>query len=408
MLALLARSERDVAEARRLEEYYFRHLAPELEAERKRFAELSKELEGMKPTTVPIMRELAGDKRRKTRFQFRGNFLDLGQEVGEALPAAFHPLPQGAPRNRLGLAQWLDDARNPLTARVVANRYWEQIFGIGLVRTSEEFGSQGEPPSHPELLDWLAVELAQNWNVKDFLKTLVTSASYRQSSRVTPEMHGRDPDNRLLARGPRFRIAAEMVRDQALAVGGLLSPKMHGPSVKPPRPASGLSAAFGSSVDWKTSEGEDRYRRGLYTEWRRTSPYPSMATFDAPNREVCTLRRSVTSTPLQALVTLNDPVYLEAAQGLARRMARAGTAVEDQLRHGFRLCLARPPAEDELQRLKAFHAEALSEFARDSAKARQIATEPLGVPTGGDLTQLAALTTVANVLLNLDETLMKR
>ena len=189
------------------------------------------------------------------------------------------------------------------------------------MRTSEEFGAQGEAPSHPELLDWLATELVRDkWDMKAFLKLLVTSSTYRQSSRVMPEIAERDPDNRLLAHGPRFRMSAEMVRDQALAVSGLLSPKMYGPPVRPVRPALGLAAAFGGGLDWQTSTGEDRHRRALYTEWRRTSPYPSMTTFDAPNREICMLRRNRTNTPLQALVTMNDPVYVEAAQALARRM----------------------------------------------------------------------------------------
>ena len=215
--------------------------------------------------------------------------------------------------NRLDLAKWLIQDDNPLTPRVTANRFWEKIFGIGLVATSEEFGAQGELPSHPKLLDWLATEIvAMDWDVKAFLKLLVTSNTYRQNSHVTDEMAAMDPNNRLLARGPRLRLSAEMVRDQALAVAGLLSPKMYGPPVKPPQPNMGLKAAFGSGIDWKTSKGEDRYRRGIYTTWRRSNPYPSMATFDAPNREVCTVRRDRTNTPLQALVTLNDPVYVEA------------------------------------------------------------------------------------------------
>src|SRR5262249_47961993 len=214
---------------------YFLGVAPELQAARQKHAELSKQLAAVKPTTVPVMRELKGDQRRKTRIQHRGNFLDLGKEVTEGTPTAFPPLPAGAPPNRLALAHWLMDENNPLTGRVIANRYWEQIFGIGIVSTSEEFGVQGELPFHPELLDWLATELVRlEWNTKAFLKTLVTSAAYRQSSRVTPELQQRDPENRLLARGPRIRLSAEMVRDQALAVSGLLSPKMYGPPVKPP------------------------------------------------------------------------------------------------------------------------------------------------------------------------------
>ncbi|MGZ8901741.1 MAG: DUF1553 domain-containing protein, partial [Limisphaerales bacterium] len=368
-------------------------------------AALQRNLEQMKPNTVPVIKELASDQRRKTRIQLRGNYLDLGKEVQEGVPSVFVTSEESMPRDRLALAKWLVSEENPLTARVVVNRFWEQIFGIGLVRTSEEFGAQGELPSHPDLLDWLATEfMAQKWDTKKFLKLLITSAAYRQSSKVTPELVERDPENRLLARGPRFRMSAETIRDQALFVGGLLSPKMFGPSVKPPQPASGLNAAFGSSVDWKTSEGEDRFRRGLYTEWRRTSPYPSMTTFDAPNREVCTIRRTRTNTPLQALVTLNDTVYLEAAQGLALKMARGGTSVADRIRHGFELCLARTPHEREVHRLAELFGEAMSDFAKSpEEKAKKIAPKDAQDPV-----ELAAWTTVANVILNLDETLMKR
>ncbi len=302
------------------------------------------------------------------------------------------------------------DTSNPLTARVTVNRLWESIFGIGIVRTSEEFGAQSELPSHPELLDWLATELMQqNWDIKHLLKLMVTSAAYLQSSRVTSELAARDPDNRLLARGPRFRLSAEMVRDQAMFISGLLSPKMYGPPVKPPQPKLGLTAAFGSGTDWETSPGEDRYRRALYTTWRRSNPYPSMATFDAPNREVCTVRRERSNTPLQALVTLNDPVYVEAAQALARRMNETGTTPADKARHGFRLCLARPPTEAELSELLRLFEKSRDRFTSDSDKARSVANKPRGMtPEGADVAELAAWTVVANVLLNLDETLMKR
>jgi hypothetical protein len=305
----------------------------------------------------------------------------------------------------------LVDENNPLTGRVIANRYWEQLFGIGIVASSEEFGSQGDLPYHPELLDWLATELVRlKWDMKAFLKLLVTSAAYRQSSRVTPELEALDPDNRLLGSGPRFRLSAEMVRDQALAVAGLLSTKMYGPPVKPPQPSSGLSAAFGSGIDWQTSAGEDRYRRGLYTTWRRSNPYPSMATFDAPNREVCTVRRVRTNTPLQALVTLNDPVYVEASQALARRMlSSGGSTPQDRASYGFRLCVARPPAADELARLVQLYDKALARLAQNPSEAQKLATEPLGpAPAEMNVTELAAWTVVSNVLLNMDEALMKR
>lgn len=392
-----------------LSTWYRSHVAPELRPQQDRYAQLQSEIDAIKPNTVPVMRDLEGEKRRKTHVQLRGNFLALGEEVTEAVPAIFHPLPGGTPPNRLALAYWLVDENNPLTGRVTANRFWEQIFGIGIVRTSEDFGSQGDLPTHPELLDWLASEfVSSGWNVKALLKLMVTSATYCQSSRVTPELLERDPDNLLLARGPRFRMTAEEVRDQALFVSGLLSGKMFGPPVRPPQPSSGLTAAFGGSLDWKTSEGEDRYRRAVYVEWRRTNPYPSLSTFDAPNREVCALRRPRSNTPLQALVTLNDPVYIEAAQALGRRMEQASGSSADKAIFGFRLCLAHAPRERELTRLLEFYKAARSEYEGQPEKAEHLATDPLGpAPEGADLPALAAWTTVGNVLLNLDETLMR-
>jgi hypothetical protein len=279
------------------------------------------------------------------------------------------------------------------------------------VATSEEFGTQGDQPFHPELLDWLATEIVRlKWDTKAFLKTLVMSAAYRQSSRITAEMQQRDPDNRLLARGPRFRLSAETLRDQALLTSGLLSSKMYGPPVKPPQPSIGLSAAFGSGIDWQTSGGDDKYRRGIYTTWRRSNPYPSMATFDAPNREVCTVRRVRTNTPLQALVTLNDPVYIEAAQALARRVVSGGGATSaDRARYAFRLTLSRPPREAEQARLVTLYEQSLARFSQNAEDAKKMATDPLGaVPEGMNVSELAAWTVVGNVLLNLDETLMKR
>ena len=402
---------RNDAENAEVARHYLEAVAPELNRERERLAGLKSQLAALKPeTTVPIFRERKSSDRRKTQVQLRGNYLALGDEVSVGVPAAFQPLPDGAAKDRLALARWLVSADNPLTARVIANRYWEQIFGIGLVSTPEEFGAQGEQPSHPELLDWLATDLVRDgWDLKRFLRLLVTSAAYRQSSKVTPDLVHRDPDNRLLARGPRFRLPAETIRDQALAVAGLLSPKMYGPPVKPPQPSLGLTAAFGGSTDWATSAGEDKYRRGVYTTWRRSNPYPSMSTFDAPNREVCTIRRARTNTPLQALVTLNDPVYVEAAQGLARRMAAGGSTPEDRVRLGFRLTLARPPSETEVARLVRLYEASRDGFAKDRDKATKLATEPLGpLPKGGDAVELASWTVVGNVLLNLDEMLMKR
>lgn len=392
----------------RFAEYYVGSIAPELAEEREKVLELRKQIEALKPVTVPVLTDLPADKRRRTKVQVRGNYLIEGDEVTEGVPAVFNPLPPGAPMNRLTLARWLVDGKNPLTARVLANRLWESIFGIGLVRTSEEFGSQGEPPSHPELMDWLATELIRTqWDQKKFIRLLVTSQTYRQSSKVEPGAAERDPENRLLARGPRFRHSAEMVRDQALAVSGLLSPVMFGPSVRPLRPAMGLSAAFGGGLDWQTSGGQDRFRRALYTEWRRTSPYPSMSTFDAPNRETCTIRRGRTNTPLQALVTLNDPVYVEAAQALARRLS-AGTP-DDKITQAFRFVLSRPPSDKERQRILQLHGETLAFYQADAKKAADMATNPIGpLPVGADAAELAAWSAVCGVLLNLDETLMKR
>ncbi len=379
----------------------------EMKPDRDKLATLKKDLVAVKPlTTVPIFKELAGAARRKTRLQFRGNFMDLGEEVNEGVPAAFPPLSKNQGLNRLDFAKWLMSAENPLTARVIANRYWEQLFGTGLVRTSEEFGAQGEQPSHPELLDWLATELvAQKWDTKKFLKLLVMSASYRQSAKVTPELFEKDPENRLLARGPRVRLSAEMIRDQALFAAGLLSPKMLGPSVRPVQPNLGVSAAFGGSIDWKTSEGEDKFRRGVYTQWRRSNPYPSMSTFDAPNRDACVVRRGRTNTPLQALVLMNDPVYIEAAQALAKKAMKGAQSTEDAVTVVFRSCLVRPPTDVELKRLVQLYEDAKKEFGKDIQKANQFAgpLPPLVAPAN-----YAAMTVVANVVLNLDEMVMKR
>ncbi|QDU41114.1 Planctomycete cytochrome C [Maioricimonas rarisocia] len=384
--------------------------SPEIEKLRKEVARLDQQIAGIKPITTPVLRELPEEKRRTTRIQIRGNFLDLGPEVAAGIPSAFHPIEAASP-NRLDFAKWLVDEANPLTARVTVNRLWGQLFGRGLVVTTEDFGLQGELPSHPELLDWLAVEFMESgWDVKHILKTMVLSATYRQSSDASPEQLERDPDNVLLARGPRFRLSAEAVRDQALFAGGLLSLKMYGPSVYPPRPTLGLRAAFGGSTDWETSKGENRYRRGLYTFWRRSLPYPSMDAFDAPSREVCTLRRIRTNTPLQALVTLNDPVYVEAAQGLARRvLADGGSDDRQRATYAFRLCVSRPPTESELAVLVESVHQARERLAQQPDEAAKLASEPLGpLPDGVDPVEAAAWTVMGNVLLNLDEALARR
>ena len=373
----------------------------------KRLKELNAALAKLPATTTPIMRERPEDKRRPTFIQVRGNFRQTGAQVSAGVPSAFHKLDSEA--TRLSVARWLVDEQNPLAARVVVNRYWESLFGIGIVETSEDFGLQGEPPSHPELLDYLAVKFMEHgWDTKWLVRRIVTSATYRQSSAVTKGLAAKDPQNRLLARGPRFRLSAEMLRDQALAVSGLLSRKTHGPSVRPPRPNLGLRSAFGGSTDWQTSTGEDRYRRGIYTRWRRTTPYPAMVTFDAPSREVCTIRRIRTNTPLQALVTLNDPVYIEAAQALARRVMADCPSLEDRLTTMFRRCVARFPTTTELQRMKSLLNEVTAEYANDFDNAKAIATDPIGpAPNGIDIAELAAWTVLGNVILNLDETVAR-
>jgi hypothetical protein len=387
---------------------HYRTLSPSLKPLRDQIAALEKSKPLM--PTVPVFQQLAAGQERKTFIQIKGNFLTKGEEVSTGLPAAWHPLEDSVPRDRLGIARWIVHPDNPLMARVMTNRLWAQLFGVGIVETEEDFGIQGEQPSHPELLDWLAIEfMHREWDVKAMLRTLVCSDTYRQSSRVTPESLAKDPRNRLISRGARFRLEAEMVRDQALAISGLLSHKLRGPSVYPPQPAGLWQAAFNGERTWTTSMGEDKYRRGLYTFWRRTTPYPSMTTFDATSREICAVRRIRTNTPLQAFVTLNDPVYVEASQALARRIvAEGGTTPAERAAFGLRLCLIRPPSESQIQSIVDLYESELAHYQTDAAAAEQIATQPLGpLPAGMNPAEAAAWTVVANVLLNMDGVLMR-
>ena len=308
-----------------------------------------------------ILKELPTDKQRKTRIYERGNFLTPGETVEAALPAAFPPLPPKAPRNRLGFAQWLVSPENPLTARVTVNRFWSRLMGRGLVDSEEDFGTQGVPPTHPELLDHLALEFQKDWDVKKLLKTIVSSATYKQASDLTPDLREKDPQNKYYARAGRFRLDAEMVRDQALAAAGLLSPKRYGPPVMPWQP-DGVWLVVYNGDSWVTSPGEDRYRRALYTFMRRTSAYPSMMNFDAPTGEVCTIKRIRTNTPLQALTVMNDPTFMEAAQHLAARARQESPA--DPLAKLFALTLLRPPTPAERRRVAALHAATTAELAR--------------------------------------------
>jgi hypothetical protein len=403
-----ARAQRTAEQNEKLARYY-RSIAPALQPVRDEIARLEKARPAI--ATVPIMEELPPEKRRETHVLVKSNFLTPGERVEPGVPASLHPWPDAAQKNRLGLAQWIADARNPLTARVAVNRLWAQIFGVGIVETEEDFGTQGEPPSHPELLDWLALEYMRlGWDTKALLRLMVTSSTYRQSSRLTPELLAKDPHNRLLARAPRFRLEAEMVRDQALALSGLLSRKLGGPSVYPPQPDGLWQAAFNGQRTWSTSKGEERYRRALYTFWRRTVPYPSMATFDAPSREICSVRRVRTNTPLQAFVTLNDPAYVEASQALARRIVReGGTTPEERARFALRVCLCRPADQAQVQQLLGLYAAERFHYDSDLKAATALATDPLGPLSAGMAPgELAAWTTVANVLLNLDGVLTRR
>jgi hypothetical protein len=401
-------TERTSKELKRIRAYFLTS-APQTKPRRDEVEKLKAELAADSLVPTPVLRELPEEKRRQTRMMNRGNFLDPGDPVEPAVLSSFGSLPSGAPKNRLGVAQWLCSRDNPLTARVAVNRVWAGLFGTGIVETQEDFGTQGTAPSHQELLDWLAVDFMDGaWSQKKLIKTIVMSATYRQSSKSTPELSERDRSNRLLARGPHFRLEAEMIRDESLAASGLLSHKMYGPSVMPYQPA-GLWKSTYSNAQWVTSAGEDQFRRGLYTFIKRTTPYPSMVTFDGTSRESCTLRRSRTNTPLQALVTLNDPVFVQCAQALARRMASCGTtSPESQIAFGLRATLLREPSPQEIDVLLRLYQQRLNAARQDPQAAEKLATVPLGpLPAGADTMRLAALTSVANVILNLDEFLTK-
>lgn len=357
------------------------------------------------PTTM-VMVEMK--ERRPAFVLVRGDFQMKAQEVMPDVPAIFPPLSADKPRTRLGLAYWLADADNPLVARVAVNRLWSQLFGAGLVRTMDDFGVRGEFPSHPELLDWLATEFVRTgWNVKALQKKIVMSAAYRQSSRWRPDAVAVDPYNALLARQSRFRQSAEGIRDSALSISGLLKDEIGGPSVFPFQPDGYYSDK--GRWKWTQSEGDDVYRRGLYTFWRRTTTYPTFRIFDAPSREVCTVSRPRTNTPLQALVTLNDPTFVEAARAFAGKILRdGGTSLDERLTFAFRSTLSRLPDDSELQMLREIHSEQHTRFEADKAAATALikrGEEP--VAEGADVAQLAAWTTIANVLLNLDETLTR-
>lgn len=346
---------------------------------------------------TPVMLELAKAKQRVTKIHRRGNFLDPSETVQPSVLQQFGAMPAQAPLNRIGVARWLTSGQNPLTARVMANRIWARIFGVGLVETEEDFGTQGSSPSHPKLLDWLAVDFReQGWSIKNLIKNIVLSRTYRQASTVSLTAQQKDPRNRLLTRGPRFRLSAEVVRDQALAASGLLTRKVGGPSVMPPQP-DGVWKSTYNGQKWKNATGPDRYRRAIYTYLKRTSPYPALQTFDAGSGEVCQVRRIRTNTPLQALVTLNDPAFFEAAGALAKRMNESSRQLKQKLAHGFQRVAIRPPSPAELARLiELYHS--LEQSLDDPGQLLQAA----GLKSGD-----ARLVVVASVMLNLDETVTK-
>jgi uncharacterized membrane protein len=377
-------------------------------------------LYGSIPTTL-VMEEM--EKPRDTHILVRGDFRNRGEKVTPGVPAFLPPIPDGLPANRLGLARWLVERSHPLTARVTVNRMWALFFGNGLVKTLNDFGSQGDWPSHPEMLDWMAVQFRDGgpvangarrgpnrsvtpWNTKEFVRLILTSATYRQSAAVTPGLLEKDRYNRWLARGPRIRLDAEFVRDNALAVSGLLDRRIGGPSVKPYQPP-GIWDGTDSRYD--QDHGEKLYRRGMYVFWRRSAHYPSFATFDAPNREVCTFLRQRTQTPLQSLVLMNDPVYVEAARALAARVWRERPEdAEGRLVRAFRHVLGRVPAKDELAVLRETYTTQRARFTGD-AEAAKAFTSVGESPVEADIprVELAALTAVANVLLNLHETITR-
>ena len=348
----------------------------------------------IKGTMVPVMVERPS---RETRVFGRGNRMTKEQVVTAGLPRVFG----GGLRDsmtRLDMARWIASPEDPLTARVMVNRLWGELFGLGIVRTMEDFGSSGTPPSHPELLDFLALRFEKDfkWSIKSMLREIVLSSTYRQTHNASSERVGRDPENILLGRGPRNRLSAEMIRDQSLAVAGLLSPKMFGPPVFPPQPAGVWNSVY-NGASWTESVGEDKYRRGVYTYSKRTSGYPGFLTFDAPSRDLCSARRLVSNTPLQALVTMNDPAHIEAARAMAGRMAARGGDLPGQLAFGVLLATqqtASPAMIDELVSL-------LTATREDYEKSPDLSAKL------GDNPAAAALVMVANTILNLDSALTR-
>ncbi len=358
-----------------------------------------------RPTTL-VMQEL--DAPRASKMFMRGDFRSPGNPVEPSTPGVLHALPEGE-RNRLTLARWLVDRNNPLVARVTVNRWWHELFGHGIVTTVEDFGIKGEAPTHPELLDWLANEFMDGgWSVKHMLRTIVTSATYRQDTRITPELLAADDQNLLYARGPRFRMDAEMIRDNALAAAGLLCLKAGGPPIKPYQPDGLWTKVGGQKLDYIVSPGEEKYRRGVYVVWKRASPYPSFVNFDAASRLACKLKRSRSNTPLQALTLLNDPVYVEAAMAMAKRVLteQADARFNEKLEYAFRLCLTRSPKSHEVETLRRLY-EQQRAASRENVDGARALVKDFELPEGVNAVEFAAWYAITTVLLNLDETITK-
>jgi len=380
---------------------------------RHRIGNLEERLRHMTEEHEVMVMDIANQP-RETFMLARGQYDQPTTKVTPGTPASLPPLPADAPMNRLGLAQWLIQADHPLTARVAVNRLWQLLFGVGLVGTSADFGSQGEPPSHPELLDWLSVEFVENgWNTKAMLKQIMMSATYRQSSRVTPEQFRSDPQNRMLARGPRFRLQAEFVRDNALALSGLLVTRLGGPSVKPYQPyglwkeVSHYGSTPATAQVFVQDHGDDLYRRSMYTFWKRTVPPPSMMSFDAPNREVCTVTRLSTNTPLQALVLLNDPQFVESSRAFGARIMMRSGDLDDKLTFAFERATARPPTSDELDIIRGTFERELKRYQKNPKQAAQYLRIGESDRTVIEVSEHAAWASVGMLLLNLSETITK-
>jgi mono/diheme cytochrome c family protein len=397
------RGDRNVHQSALIKKFYL-SIAPELDSQHEEIEKLRASMPKY-PTTLVLQER---DDVRTTRIHHRGEFLSPREAVTPAVPAIMPPLPENAPLNRLAFAKWLVSEDQPLTSRVMVNRLWMACFGRGIVNTPEDFGLRSEAPSHPELLDWLAVEfMRRGWSMKEMMRMIVTSATYRQSSRVSKELLAADPTNEWYARGPRFRVDAEIVRDLALSAGGLLNPAIGGPSAYPPLPDGTLALVF-PGQGWFTSTGADQYRRGIYTAWKRTIPYPTSTVFDSPARDTACVRRARSNTPLQSLTVLNDAMFMDAARAMAKRVAKeAGTNTEDRIRRAFMVCVSRPPDDAEMKSIQAFFQRQNERFAANPDGAKTVALGQSEARVDADTPALAAWTMVCRVLLNLDETITK-